>query len=102
MVADPLQGTARATGADRLAAALRRWMGDAMDTEKVPAKCAARLGQCFSNTVDGAVVQQHQVVSNQWGAQEHALCTPQVALSGSAGVCHVMLEAVVVQQMSWQ
>ncbi|KAF6265361.1 RNA dependent RNA polymerase-domain-containing protein [Scenedesmus sp. NREL 46B-D3] len=43
-----------------LAAALRYWMGDAMDTEKVPAKCAARLGQCFSATVDGAEVQQHQ------------------------------------------
>jgi hypothetical protein len=36
-----------------------------MDTEKVPAKCAARLGQCFSATVDGAEVQwqSQQVVS---------------------------------------
>jgi hypothetical protein len=58
-VADPLQGQPGAAGADALADALRHWMGDALDTEKVPAKCAARLGQCFSTTVDGAEVQQH-------------------------------------------
>jgi RNA-dependent RNA polymerase len=30
---------------------MRSWMGDFMDTVKIPAKCAARMGQCFSSTV---------------------------------------------------
>jgi hypothetical protein len=37
-------------------------MGTAMREIKVPAKCAARLGQCFSSTVDAARVEQHQKV----------------------------------------
>ena len=61
--ADPLQGHPGAAGAAVLADALRHWMGDALDTEKVPAKCAARLGQCFTATVDAAEVQQQQTVS---------------------------------------
>jgi hypothetical protein len=61
-VADSLQGRSGAAGAAKLADALRRWMGDALQTEQVPTKCAARLGQCFSTTVDAAEVQQHQTV----------------------------------------
>ena len=30
---------------------LRAWMGDFMTTVKIPANCAARMGQCFSSTV---------------------------------------------------
>jgi hypothetical protein len=65
-VADPLQGQRGAVGAAALADALRHWMGDALQIEKVPAKCAARLGQCFSTTVDGAKIQQHQSVSTKY------------------------------------
>lgn len=63
MVADPKQGQAVAVGAAKIAPALRHWMGDALTRIKVPAKCAARLGQCFSTTVDAARVDDHQVVS---------------------------------------
>jgi hypothetical protein len=63
MVADPRQGQPGAVGAAKIAHALRHWMGDALTTIKVPAKCAARLGQCFSTTVDAARVEPHQVVS---------------------------------------
>jgi hypothetical protein len=38
-------------------------MGDAFTRIKVPAKCAARLGQCFSTTVDAARVDKQQLVS---------------------------------------
>lgn len=69
-VADPLQGQPGAAGAAVLADALRHWMGDALDKEKVPAKCAARLGQCFSSTVDAEEVKQHQLVSATWFAQQ--------------------------------
>ena len=62
MVADPNEGTAKEVGAEAIAHALRCWMGDAMQTEKVPAKCAARLGQCCSATVDAAEVATHEVV----------------------------------------
>lgn len=62
MVADPHQSFANAAGAGVIADALRHWLGDAMETEHVPAKCAARLGQGFSATVDAAEVQSHQVV----------------------------------------
>lgn len=64
MIADPRQGKAGAVGADKIADALRHWMGDPMTTIQVPAKCAARLGQCFSTTVDAARVDwRRQVVS---------------------------------------
>jgi hypothetical protein len=49
-----------------VAAAMCSWMGDAMQTELVPAKCAARLGQCFSTTQDAAHV----------GATEHVSHAP--------------------------
>jgi hypothetical protein len=62
MVADPLEGSPGAVGAEEIAAAMRCWMGDAMQTEKVPAECAARLGQCCSVTVDAAEVATHEVV----------------------------------------
>lgn len=53
MVADPKQGQPGAVGASKIATALRAWSGD-MSSIKVPAKWAARLGQCFSATVDAA------------------------------------------------
>jgi hypothetical protein len=62
MVADPRQGKRGAVGAGRIAEALRHWMGTAMREIKVPAKCAARLGQCFSTTVDAARVTRNQKV----------------------------------------
>jgi len=74
MVADPRQGSAGAVGAHKVADALRHWMGDALSRIKVPAKCAARLGQCFSTTVDAARVDDKQMVSlsgsrTQWEAK---------------------------------
>lgn len=63
MVADPRQGSAGAVGAAKVADALRHRMGDALISIKVPAKCAARLGQCFSTTVDAARVDDKQMVS---------------------------------------
>lgn len=33
-----------------------------MDTIRIPAKCAARLGQCFSTTVDAARVEGRQLL----------------------------------------
>lgn len=65
MVADPNQGLMISVGADRIADALRHWLGDAMTTELVPAKCAARLGQGFSTTVDATAMSEHEVVRPQ-------------------------------------
>lgn len=62
MVADPRQGQPGAAGAPAIAHALRHWMGDALDTIRIPAKCAVRLGQCFSTTVDAARVEGRQLV----------------------------------------
>lgn len=62
MVADPNQGTLISVGANKIADALRHWLGDAMSTELVPAKCAARLGQAFSTTVDATTMSEHEVV----------------------------------------
>lgn len=56
MVADPLQGRPGAVGAAKIATALRAWSGD-MSNIRVPAKWAARLGQCFSSTLDAARVE---------------------------------------------
>lgn len=64
MVADPEQGQFWAAGSAVIAEALRHWLGDAMETEHVAAKCAARLGQAFSATIDAAGVQHHEVVSS--------------------------------------
>ena len=58
--AGPAAGRAES---ERLAATMRGWMGDAMETQRVPAKCAARLGQCFSTTVDAAAVSGEEDVS---------------------------------------
>lgn len=63
MVADPRQGQPGAAGGAAIAHALRHWMGDALDTIRIPAKCAARLGQCFSTTVDAARVEGRQLVN---------------------------------------
>jgi hypothetical protein len=44
-----------------------------MESQRVPAKCAARMGQCFSTTVDAAAVGGKEHVSRllsllgQWG-----------------------------------
>ncbi len=35
---------------------MRMWMGDFMTSIRVPAKCAARMGQCFSTTVQAGLV----------------------------------------------
>eukprot|EP00878_Enallax_costatus_P004052 GHUV01004276.1.p1 GENE.GHUV01004276.1~~GHUV01004276.1.p1 ORF type:complete len:1186 (+),score=348.19 GHUV01004276.1:644-4201(+) len=61
MVADPQQGSVGAAGAAVIADALRHWLGNAMETEHVAAKCAARLGQAFSATIDAAEVQNHEL-----------------------------------------
>lgn len=62
MVAGPRQGQPDAAGAPAIAHALCHWMGDALDTIRIPAKCAARLGQCFSTTVDAARVEGRQLL----------------------------------------
>ena len=56
MVADP-----NGKEGGRIASEIRQWMGDAMDKIKIPAKCAARLGQCLSSTIETAQVTTHEV-----------------------------------------
>jgi RNA-dependent RNA polymerase len=43
---------------------IRTWMGDFMDTVKIPAKCAARMGQCFSSTVQTSTLSlgEHRLI----------------------------------------
>lgn len=65
MVADPNQNLPLIeVGSEQIAASLRLWLGDAMETESVPAKCAARLGQGFTTTVDATTMALHEVVSS--------------------------------------
>ncbi|MEW5310764.1 MAG: hypothetical protein WDW38_002529 [Sanguina aurantia] len=44
---------------------MRSWMGDFMTGIKVPAKCAARMGQCFSTTVETVAVEHFEQVRFQ-------------------------------------
>jgi hypothetical protein len=43
---------------------IRTWMGDFMATIKIPAKCAARMGQCFSSTVQTSTLSlgEHRLI----------------------------------------
>ena len=60
MVADP-KGSCKSEQGVKIAKAIRQWMGDAMQRIKVPAKCAARLGQCLSTTVGTSQVSAHEM-----------------------------------------
>jgi RNA-dependent RNA polymerase len=48
-------------------------MDDALDKIRIPAKCAARLGQCFSTTVDAARVEGRQLVKLA-DVERHGYC----------------------------
>ncbi|MEW5307231.1 MAG: hypothetical protein WDW36_009639 [Sanguina aurantia] len=39
---------------------MRSWMGDSLTSIKIPAKCAARMGQCFSTTAPTVEVERWQ------------------------------------------